>query len=541
MKLDPETIDVSIEELEELVDRTSQRTLEDGERRKLRAAVETLGQVARMLSGTQAHAGDSFRNGATLKRLRQMLLQQPATTEKTRAVLDRVGIKPKASGESTTVTDKKKRKGHGRNAASAFTGAPKVEVPHPKLRSGDCCPECVKGKLYPLKDPAVRVRIIGQAPVQATVYELARLRCNLCQEVYEAPPPEQMGETKRDETAASMVAVLKYGSGVPFYRLAGLQANLGIPLPPSTQWDMMEQTAALIAPVYEELIREAAQGEVLYNDDTGVRILALVRETAEERTGVFTTGIVATARGRKMVLFLSGDKHAGENLADVLKRRAAELPPPIQMCDALSRNAPKGFAVILGNCLTHCRRNYVEVAANFAPECQYVLETLGEVYGHDEVARQQKMTDVERLAHHQARSGPLMERLRQWGRQQWDEHKVEPNSGLGQAIAYMLKHWDKLTLFLRQAGAPLDSNIVERALKKAILHRKNALFYKTRNGARVGDMFMSLIHTCEWCGGNPFEYLTELQRHAGELALAPGRWMPWNYRATLDEAGAVAA
>ena len=104
----------------------------------------------------------------------------------------------------------------------------------------------------------------------------------------------------------------------------------------------------------------------------------------------------------------------------------------------------------------------------------------------------------------------------------------------------MLKRWDKLTLFLRQAGAPLDSNIVERALKKAILHRKNALFYKTRNGARVGDMFMSLIHTCEWCGGNPFDYLTELQRHAGELAHAPGRWMPWNYRATLDEAAAVA-
>ena len=342
MKLDPEVIDVTIEELEELVDRTSQRTLEDRERGKLRAAVETLGQMARMLSGKDA----------TLKRLRQTLLQQPATTEKTSAVLERVGIKAKAAGESIAVTEKKKRKGHGRNAASAFTGAPKVEVPHPKLRSGDCCPECVKGKLYPLKDPAVRVRIIGQAPVQATVYELARLRCNLCQEVYEAPAPEQMGETKRDETAASMVAVLKYGSGVPFYRLAGLQANLGIPLPPSTQWDMMEQTAALIAPVYEELIRQAAQGEVLYNDDTGVRILALVRETAAERTGVFTTGIVATAQGRKMVLFFSGDKHAGENLADVLRRRAAELPPPIQMCDALSRNAPKGFAVILGNCLT---------------------------------------------------------------------------------------------------------------------------------------------------------------------------------------------
>jgi hypothetical protein len=278
----------------------------------------------------------------------------------------------------------------------------------------------------------------------------------------------------------------------------------------------------------------------VYNDDTAMRILALQRETAEDRTGVFTTGIVATTlQGRRITLFFSGDKHAGENLAEVLRRRAAESPPPIQMCDALSRNVPRGFAVILANCLTHCRRHYVEVAANFAPECRYVLETLGAVYGHDEEARRQEMTDAERLTHHQARSAPLMEQLQQWGRQQLDEHRVEPNSGLGQAITYMLRHWEELTLFLRQAGAPLDSNIVERALKKAILHRKNALFYKTRNGAHVGDLFMSLIHTCESCGANPFDYLTELQCHAAELAQNPAQWMPWNYRATLVEAAAL--
>jgi hypothetical protein len=181
-----------------------------------------------------------------------------------------------------------------------------------------------------LQEPAVRVRIIGQAPVQATVSQFARLRCNLCQEVYMPPPPDQAGELKRDETAASMVAVLKYGSGVPFYRLAGLQAQFGMPLPYSTQWDMMKQAAALIEPAYEELIRQAAQGQVLYNDDTAMRILSLQRETPAERTGVFTTGIVAMAQGRKLVLFASGDKHAGENLADVLRRRAAGLPAPIQ-------------------------------------------------------------------------------------------------------------------------------------------------------------------------------------------------------------------
>jgi hypothetical protein len=100
-----------------------------------------------------------------------------------------------------------------------------------------------------------------------------------------------------------------------------------------------------------------------------------------------------------------------------------------------------------------------------------------------------------------------------------------------------LKHWEPLTLFLRKAGAPLDNNLCERALKKAILHRKNSLFYKTRKGAHVGDLYMSLIHTCELKDTNPFDYLTELQQHAAELAKHPAAWMPWNYRQTLKPAG----
>ncbi len=143
------------------------------------------------------------------------------------------------------------------------------------------------------------------------------------------------------------------------------------------------------------------------------------------------------------------------------------------------------------------------------------------------------------LRFHQEHSEPVMEKPHAWLQTQFEERKVEPNSGLGTAITYLLRHWDRLTLFLRQAGAPLDSNIVERALKKAILHRKNSLFYKTKNGAEVGDLFMSLIHTCELCGAKPFDYLTELQKHAEELAKNPSAWMPWNYGETLERAGAT--
>ena len=126
-----------------------------------------------------------------------------------------------------------------------------------------------------------------------------------------------------------------------------------------------------------------------------------------------------------------------------------------------------------------------------------------------------------------------MKQLKKWLREQIVQNQVEPNSSLGEAIGFMRKHWDKLTLFLEVPGAPLDNNLCERALKKAILHRKNAMFYKTVNGARVGDIFMSLIHTAELCEANPFDYLVALQRHHERVTETPSRWMPWNYAEVL--------
>jgi len=279
---------------------------------------------------------------------------------------------------------------------------------------------------------------------------------------------------------------------------------------------------------------------VVHNDDTSMRVLRLAREPSDERTGVFTSGIVSTGQGRKIALYFTGHQHAGENLAGVLKQRAAELPAPIQMCDALSRNVPKvsaGVETLLANCMAHGRRQFVDVAENFPQECLHVLEMLGQVYGHDAEARESGLTPEQRLRFHREHSGPVMDQLHVWLEAQFAERKTEPNSGLGKAIKYLLRHWQPLTLFLRVAGAPIDNNIVERSLKRAVLHRKNALFYRTLNGAQVGDLFMTLIHTCQLCDANSFDYMIELQRHARELAANAAEWMPWNYRQRLGRAG----
>jgi transposase len=503
----------------------------------------------------------------TIARLRKLLFGSP--TEKTKTVLgdgrDSQSPSARAATASTSeqepvptsdveAADKSPAKGHGRNGADAYTGAEKVVVRHETLQPGDPCPKCEEGTVYETSRPGVLVRLVGQAPVAATVYELQKLRCNLCSEVFTAQAPAGIGTKKYDATSGSMIALLKYGSGTPFNRLEGLQANLGIPLPASTQWDIVEAKAERIEPAFEELIRQAADGEVVYNDDTTVKILEMMGQRAKteafaedsskevdeqsskkkpERRGLFTSGIVSTREGRRIALFLSGRQHAGENLKDVLLHRAQTLSAPIQMCDALSRNLPTELKTIVAHCLAHGRRQFVDVAEQFPKECRYVLESLAVVYRNDAVARQQNMSSSARRHFHQMNSGPTMEELRIWLGRQLEDRLVEPNSSLGGAISYMLKHWERLTLFLRVPGAPLDNNICERALKRAILHRKNALFYKTGHGAHVGDVFMSLIHTCELCGANPFDYLTELERHAGELSLNPQEWMPWNYRQTL--------
>ena len=532
MKPPPVRIEVSREELESVLARVRER-LGEPDYEKLKAAIETLAYLTDLVQDREI----------SLQRLRKILFG--ASTEKTRQVTSappntNTAVEPKQAAQPTT---EKTRPGHGRHAAEAFAGARKVEVAHSTLKPGDTCPECQKGKVYLQKEPQVLVRVVGQAPLEATVYRLQNLRCNLCGEVFTAEAPPGVGTEKYDATASSMLALLKYGSGLPFYRLENLQTSLEIPLPASTQWEVVAGAAAVIRPAMEELIRQAAQGEVLHNDDTPMPVLALEREARDppERKGVFTSSIVATQAGRRVALFFTGHRHAGENLASVLAQRVQELGPPIQMCDALSRNLPKlpeKLEVIVSHCLAHARRRFVEVVTNFPQECRYVLETLGEIYGYDAQAREQGMPAEARLHFHQDHSGPVMVDLQAWLRSQFAEKKVEPNSGLGEAITYLLKHWEPLTLFLRQAGAPLDNNVCERALKKAILHRKNSLFYKTRNGAHVGDLYMSLIHTCELNDANPFEYLTELQKHAAEMAHYPAAWMPWNYRETLPQVGA---
>lgn len=552
----PDVKCVSSSELKEIVKKAGTEAITEGEQENLDAAIETLAWVTSELDNKTL----------TLRRLRSLFGMN--TSEKTDKVFpddaskdkdpdkaepaeDSTGpstepsTEPKSDGEDPDVGPgpKPKPKGHGRNGAADYTDAENVDVPHESLRPGDPCPECKGGKVYERKDrPRLVIRVRGQAPLHATVYRLQSLRCHLCGKIFTAKPPDGVGDAKYDASAASMIALLKYGNGLPFNRLQGLQRNLGIPLPATTQWGIVEEAAAKLTPIHEELIRQAAQGEIIHNDDTSMRVLSHMKAIEDERraseelgerhrgrVGIFCSGLVSVGDHR-IFLFFTGRKHAGENLGEVLKARAQELSAPILMCDGLSRNEPADAATVVANCLAHARRKFVDAKESFPVEVRHVLEQLGLVYRTDAEAKEEDLSDQERLLLHQRRSRKVMDDLRKWMHALTDERKVEENSSLGQAIAYMERRWDKLTRFLVEPGAPLDNNVCERALKKVILHRKNALFYKTENGARVGDLFMTLIYTAEIAKANPFDYLAQLLRHPEAIARDPANWMPWSYR-----------
>jgi len=538
---------VPIEQLNAIVERTRTEPLPADEHATLKAAVDTLARLTAELESAKT----------SLARVQRIVFG--SSSETTAGVLGEVKGATEAGPDpahaasppaETEVSPPGKRKGHGRNGAQDYPRAPRIPVPHATLKHGDPCPEpgC-DGRLYlQRQEPAVLVRVTGVAPLQAQIYELERLRCGLCGTVLTAEPPAGVGTAKYDDSAAAIIALLKYGCGLPFHRIARLEQALAIPLPATTQWDVVWPAAERLAPAFAELVRQAGEGSVLYTADTPMRILnftaearavALPAGAKQERTGVFTSGVVAETPNGPIALFKTGPRHAGEHLAEVLDKRQ-DPAVPIQMSDALARNTPGEHPTQAANCIPHGRRKFVEVYAAFPEEVAFVLESLRPVFATDRQAREDRLSPEARLLLHQQESGPRMQALHEWMDRQIEDHLVEPNSGLGQAIAYLQNHWEKLTLFLRVPGAPLSNNLCERALKKAILHRKNALFYRTLNGAKVGDLYMSLIYTAELHRVGPFDYLVALLRHATAVALDPAAWMPWNYTETLARRAAEA-
>ena len=432
------------------------------------------------------------------------------------------------------------RPGHGRLGAADYPGAETIFCPHDELDAGDRCPACERGRLYPLA-PLVRLRFKGQPLMSATHYELDRLRCGACGALWVAHIPSEAGQETYDASLKVNLALAHYHLGLPFKRIESFQGLLGVPLPDATQWELVEQVADSAYPIYEQFKRLGAQQPLVYQDDTGARILSLIQENQAdpppERKGMYTAALRFEGE-HPICVYVTGRRHAGENLDAVLAQRDPELGPIQWMSDGLAANTPKQHKdrALDMSCLVHGRRQFVDIDEFFPSECARVIDAIAEIYKHEAHCKGQRLSPAQRLAYHQANSAQVMEDLKVWMHQQLESKQVEPNSRLGGAFDYLLKRWAALTRFLTVPGAPLDNNVAERALKTILRYRKNSLFYKNEHGAYVGDVLTSLIETCRLAGANPLDYLSALMKNRSAVFADPAAWLPWNYLATLPSA-----
>ena len=431
--------------------------------------------------------------------------------------------------------------GQGRYGAETYGGAKRILCTLDEVQAGQRCLACGRGTWYRLP-LGVEIRIDGNGFLTALRYELEKLRCSACGQIYTAPLPTEAGSQKYTERARAVLALGRYYLGLPFNRLEGYQQLIGVPVSDATQWDQIAQLAGCVWPVFNELVYHAAQGELLYEDDTPVRVLSMIQEnttaSADERRGMYTTGVVALVDEHEIWLYFSGRANAGENVGALLQQREPDAEPLLLMSDALSANQldpePAGN-MIRCFCLAHGLRPFSDLEDAFPEPVSHVLKVLDQVFEQDRTTRERQLTPEARLAYHQQHSGPLLDALHPWLERQLEDREVEPNSSLGKAFRYLLKRWSGLTQFLRVAGAPLDNNVVERALKLMIRQRKNSLFFASAYRAQVGSVLCSIIATALKAGVNVLDYLVALQRHRDEVLRYPSRWLPWHYPAVLAE------
>ena len=461
-----------------------------------------------------------------------------------------INRKPKSDPASTDnkgLNTADASKGHGRNSADAYQGADVVEVDHPELNPGDICPaEACGGRLYEMSEPGTLVRVTGSPLAQATRYNLQKLRCALCEIIYTAPLPEGVSDKKYDANFIAMLMINKYFMSVPLYRQDRLQNHLGIPLPSSTQWDLMVAHEPMLNALYKALTQDAANGVALCYDDTSVKIMSEIKAAKTAKKGeksehtCYTTGIVSLHEDHRTYLYITDNRTAGKCIADIMAIRDAKLDPPIMMCDALSANIPQGIAedlYVLCFCLVHARRQFYELPNGYDDVADKVIGLIGTIYDHE--AHTKGYDREKRLVYHQEKSTPIMAELKAYLEEQALE--FEPNSIPGKAIDYILSRWTQLSQFLRYAHAPLDTNIVERALKLVIQIRKSSMFYKSLSSAAFASYVQSALYSAAQNDINPCQYMGALINNEQAVIKNPTAWLPWHYKQTLKQSLEVSA
>ena len=532
-----EFVDLSESELDALLGR-----IEQAKTHKLALSVgdyELLMGAVLMLANMQERLENKDLSVSKLRKLLGMV----SSSEKLRDLAP----SSKEPSLSTTQSDKSKRqnKASNRNRSKPRTKPTTKPQLHQHalegMNKGDCCSACGTGKLYKYT-PAVLLRVIGHAPLSCHKHQAEQMRCNGCGEIYTAAlPAAVLSDGPRDQqygySARTVMAISKYFAGSPFYRQEHINGLLGTSIASSTIFDQCEKVADALNPVFKAIKRHAANASLFYLDDTTNRILEqkpVMKKSRDGRerlrSGIYTSAVLAIGDdNRRLVLFQTNVGHAGEFMQEVLSNRDTTRAPPILMSDALSANHVIGHEFEKSLCNAHGRRGFVELIEQHPDDIIDVLELYQHAWVNESHCDENALSVEQRCAYHKEHSYPHMQKILSWCHKKLDSNDVEPNSNLGKAMQYFIRHFDGLTAFCQIPGAPVDNNEIERLIKLIVRARKNSLFFKTAVGADISDVITSMLAICHENNINAFEYLNAVQRNQASVNAAPDKWLPWNY------------
>ena len=545
-------IDISLDGLHQLLHRIERKELADGDWAICGALVL---QLITRLQGKQERMAAKLASSGAVPTGGVVDALPPAARGASSA------LPPSEAGTAEQATDaeasesEKKVRGHGRNGASAFSGAKHFVHALAAGVLGALCAACRLGRMTRYREKVV-IRVVGQPLFAAELHHLEQARCRGCGRIDRAQAPQGLQEgigssyAVYDWSACAMLAVMHYFAAIPFKRLESLHEGWGIPLPDANLWRLVDEADDFLLPLYRALeLHGVRNATSLRIDDTGSMVVALARQIQAElealkqlgestknvRTGINATGVFFETAQGNIVLFFTGRHHAGEVLGQLLKRRTPFGPRLVKVTDGASKNFdhPHRGELIEATCNAHAFLKFHDLKDKHPAEYALAGEVYKGVFDNDDEAKALRLTPTQRMLFHRERSKPLMEKLKALCEEKLKNKLVEPNSALWEPLSFIINQWPRLTRFYEEPGVPLDTNLVEQKLIIPVRYLAASFNYQTQTGAEVGDRWMSLIASAHAHGVEPVAYLTHCLRHHQDLSKNPTHYLPWSYRDRL--------
>lgn len=567
-----ERLEVTLDELRQLLHRVDDRQLESDDWSFIRALVwnqvaRAEGRQARVIAkivAAEVAAGDTKGCDAAAssgggESTGSSFPAESGTSETSSSSSSEANARSSETPETSTrgngktdPDDSRASKGHGRNGASAYRQAQHFFHAVAPDVIGGLCEACRVAKMSRYRDKIV-IRIIGQPLFSAEGHHCEQARCRNCGHIVRAQEPDDIGQglgtdyVRYDWSACAMLLVMHYFGGAPFKRLESLHEGWGVPMPDANQWTVVSDADDLLLPLYRALEQHAIQKSTNFRiDDTGGMVItlkkqidaeiaalrALGKSTKDVRTGINATGLYWETPDGPVILFYTGLHHAGEIVDRLLRHRLLCSPKLVKCTDGASKNFDHEHAdtLVESTCNAHALLKFRDIKDKHPVEYAEAGRVYKKVFDNDDEAKAHGLSPVERMLYHRERSKPLMQELKKMCEEKIRAKLVEPNSRLWEPLTFVLNQWDRLTRFYEVPGVPLDTNLVEQALIMPVRYLAGSFNYHTEDGAVVGDHAMSLIASARANGVEPVAWLTECLRCHEDLAQNPNQYLPWVYR-----------